>query len=147
MRRQHALLPLILVLGAASAGGAEKHKPVDVNWHTDVAHAWQQTQQKRRPLLIFVTHQNCIFCTKMKKGTLRDGKIAAKIDGNFVPLVIDGADDCPLLKELNVKAYPATFVVSPEAVILDRIDGYVTADILAKRLAQQKPSSQLARTR
>jgi thiol:disulfide interchange protein len=147
MLRQSSLLTLILVLSAASAGGAEKRKSADVNWHTDITQAWKQTQQNRRPLLIFVTHENCVFCAKMKKGTLADGKIAARIDGGFVPLVIDGAQECPLLKELNVKAYPATFVVSPDAVILDRIDGYVTADVLAKRLARQTPNSQLARTR
>jgi len=147
MQRHPSILTLVLVLSAASAGGAEKRKSVDVNWHTDVTEAWKQTQQNRRPLLIFVTHENCVFCAKMKKGTLADGKIAARIDGGFVPLVIDGAQDCPLLKELNVKAYPATFVVSPDAVILDRIDGYVTADVLAKRLAQQTPNSQLARSR
>jgi hypothetical protein len=88
-----------------------------------------------------------MFCTKMKKSTLADRQVAARIDSAFVPLLLDGSQDCPLLKELNVKAYPATFVVSPDAVILDRIDGYVTADVLAKRLAKQTPSAQLAQTR
>jgi thiol:disulfide interchange protein len=147
MQIRRATLFLCAILSAASAQGAGKQKATALNWHTDVTQAWKQTQQKRQPLLIFVTHENCVFCTKMKRGTLADGKVVAKIDGAFVPLVVDGAQECPLLKELNVKAYPATFVVSPDAVILDRIDGYVTADALAKRLAKQTTSSQLARTR
>jgi hypothetical protein len=147
MRSRPGTLTLFIALAAASASAAEKGKRADVNWHTDVTQAWKQTQQNRRPLLIFVTHENCTFCMKMKKGTLADGKVTSKIDGGFVPLVIDGAHDCPLLKELNVRAYPATFVVSPDAVIMDRIDGYVTAEVLARRLAKQTPGSQLAQTR
>jgi thiol:disulfide interchange protein len=135
-----------MLLSAASAYAATPSQS-SVNWHTDVTAAWKQTKQQGRPLLIFVTHENCVFCTKMKKGTLANGQVEAKIGAGYVPLVIDGGGKCPLLKELNVKAYPATFVVSPDAVILDRIDGYVTPDVLARRLAKQSTSTQVAKSR
>jgi thiol:disulfide interchange protein len=147
MPRRSALLSVVVLLSAVSTHAADKRNLAQVNWHTDVSQAWQQTQKNRRPLLIFVTHENCVYCTKMKTGTLIDGKVVAKIRGGFVPLVVDASHDCPLLKELNVKAYPATFVVSADAVVLDRIDGYVTPEALAKRLDKQNANSQLARTR
>jgi protein disulfide-isomerase len=147
MVSRSTLLSGIVLLCAVTAGAAEKRKSANVSWHTDVSQAWQQTQKNRRPLLIFVTHENCAFCTKMKTGTFVDGRVTAKIQRGFVPLVVDASDKSPLLKELNVKAYPATFVVSPDAVVLDRIDGYVTPEALAKRLDKQNGGAQLARTR
>jgi len=44
-----------------------------------------------------------------------------------------------LLKDLRVTSYPSTFVISPEAVILDRIDGFVPPDAFASRLNAFRP--------
>lgn len=128
-------------LAAASDATLKQSTPgaVEVAWHQDIASAWQATQQNGRPLLVFVTRDQCFYCDKMKAGTLVSPLVVASLKAAFVPLVLDGRQSSPLLKELNVKGYPSTFVISPQAVVLDRIDGYVTPEVLANRLKAIRP--------
>lgn len=122
-----------LVLKQTTPGASE------VAWHQDIAKAWEATQQNGRPLLVFVTRDQCYYCDKMKAGTLVSPLVVASLRAAFVPLILDGRQQSPLLKELNVKGYPSTFVISPQAVVLDRIDGYVTPEVLANRLKAIRP--------
>lgn len=117
-----------------AATGAE-----EVAWQRDIAQAWQATQQNGRLLLVFVTRDHCYYCTKMKDGTYASPAVAQSVRAAFVPLMLDGAQQTPLLRELNVKGYPSTFVISPQAVVLDRIDGYVSPEVLANRLMALRP--------
>ncbi len=130
--RKHALA---MTAGLAIVGAARAAELGRVAWHTDLQEAWQITQREGRPLLVFVTHDHCAHCVKMSRGTYADLRLAEAINRAFVPLAIDGGGASPLLKELRVAAFPATFIISPQAVVLDRIDGYVTPDVLATRLA------------
>jgi hypothetical protein len=116
-----------------------------VAWHSDVENAWKATQENGRPLLIFVTRENCYHCTQMKDRTYGNPAVAGTINRSYVPLVLDGGSNSPLLKELNVTAYPCTFVVSPQAVVLDRIVGYVAPEALSGRLNSLRPVMPVAK--
>jgi hypothetical protein len=106
-----------------------------VTWHEDVHRAWEISQAQNRPMLVFVTRKDCLPCAKMKVGTYANGAVATTINDRFVALTLDAARPTPLLKDLAVKAYPATFVISPDAVILQRIDGFVSPEQMSARLA------------
>ncbi len=125
----------VLTLLAAVTQPAAAAELSKVAWHTDVSEAWKVTQQQRRPLLVFVTHDQCVFCTKMKNGTLADLNVASAINRAYVPLTHNGSAGSQLIKDLHVTSYPATFIISPQAVVIDRIEGYVTPQVLARRLS------------
>ncbi len=131
-------------MGLAVAPAALADDAGKVAWHRDVATAWNVTRQNGRPLLVFVTRQDCTYCTQMKLGTYANRSLAGAINQSFVPLVLDGGTNCPLLKELNVTAFPCTFVISPQAVILDRIEGFVAPEVLASRLNAVRPREPVA---
>ncbi len=139
-RQLRGVMALILFAASASCHDALSAEPSKVAWHTDIQSAWKAAQQQGRPLLVFVTRYNCFYCTQMKLRTYENLQIAGAINRSFVPLVIDGSVDSPLVRELKVQAFPATFVISPQAVILDRIDGYVPPEVLARRLSA-KPTA------
>jgi protein disulfide-isomerase len=105
-----------------------------VAWQTDVQAAWRATVANRRPLLVFVTHDHCYYCTQMKRHTYASPLVAAAIDGWYVPLELDGGSPSALLKDLKVTQFPVTFVISPRAEVLARFDGYVSPEALAGRL-------------
>jgi len=133
----------LLLLGLVSrslAGEATK-----IVWHNDVDTAWKVTQEHGRPLLVFVTKDRCFHCVQMKERTYADASVAVTIHRSFVPLVLDGGGNSPLLKDLRVTAYPSTFVISPQAVILDRIDGYVPPEAFASRLNAWRPQLPVAK--
>lgn len=132
---------IVLMLAArAPAGDATQ-----VSWHSDVDTAWKATQEHGRPLLVFVTRDECFYCTQMKEKTYSHALVAGTINSSYVPLVLDGRGSSQLLKELRVAAYPCTFVISPQAVILDRIDGYVTPEAFANRLSTARPAVGIAK--
>jgi len=133
-------LVLLWLLGpVAMASDAAK-----VSWHTDVPTAWKVTQEQGRPLLVFVTRGDCYYCSQMKDRTYNNVAVAMAINQSFVPLVLDGAGQSALLKELKVTSYPSTFVISPQAVIMGRIDGYVAPEVLATRLLGMRPQVPVA---
>lgn len=122
---------------------AEDLTAADVNhvrWSNSIDQAWQESQSRGVPLLVFVTRPDCIPCARMKVSTYADRSIAATLNRRFVAVAIDGTRPSPLLKDLAVAAYPVTFVISPDAVILERIDGYVTPQQMAARLEKVTPS-------
>jgi uncharacterized protein YyaL (SSP411 family) len=124
--------PLVLVLLATCSAAAGER--AQVAWQTDLASAWSATRQYNRPLLVFVTHDDCAYCTQMKDRTYGDAALAGAINRSFVPLVLDGGTKSPLLAELHVRVFPSTFVISPQAVVLARVDGYLPPEAMARRL-------------
>ena len=133
-----AVMALSTLMGSQVVHAAD---PPQVRWLSDVAEAWQMSQSHGRPLLVFVTQTGCLPCAKMKVNTFADPKVAARISQQFVALVIHADQPSALLKDLAVKAYPTTFVISPEAVILERIDGFMPPEKLAAKLAQADVAS------
>ncbi len=125
---------LTLVAAFALGGSSQAAESMPSGWHTDVDAAWRAAQAQGRPLLVFVTREQCVFCVKMKRGTLVDPRVAAAIRNGYVPLVVDATRPSPLSQELAVKAFPTTFVISPQAVVLDRIDGYLAPEPFNARL-------------
>jgi hypothetical protein len=149
-----ALVLVTIVAGQASAAEMLRTstsvavKPVA--WRESVDDAWKESQQAGRPMLVFVTRERCFYCDKMKQSTYVAQPVVASLNADFVPLLLDGGRDSPLLRDLRVSAFPSTFVISPQAVILDRIDGYVSPETLATRLAALRarpPSAKLVSDR
>jgi len=134
--RIESLVLILLVTIGQSATAAE---PAKVAWQTDLASAWTTTRENGRPLLVFVTRENCAYCAQMKDRTYGNAAVAGAINRSFVPLVLDGGTRSPLLKELHVNVYPSTFVISPQAIVLARVDGYVPPEAMAQRLNSLGP--------
>src|SRR5215813_5037607 len=87
------LLLSLLLKGAATANEVPK-----VVWHRDAQTASKATRERGRPLLVFVTKDDCYYCTQMKDRTSTDATVAGTINRSFVPLVLDGSSNSPLLK-------------------------------------------------
>lgn len=137
IKRQVALGLMLLLSSAAVSKTATAAK---VDWLSDVDQGWQATQTTDRPMLLFVTKSSCKYCIKMKRNTYADADVASQINEAFVPVMIDSDVANRVLKNIKIHAYPTTLLISPEAVLLDKIKGYVSPQKLARRLsaAQQK---------
>jgi len=138
MQRQFKLLAGATLLVALTQQIASAAESGQLAWHTDVNEAWKTTQREGRLLLVFITHDHCVHCVRMKNGTFAEQRVAATINRSCVPLSLDGGGKSPLVKDLAIKAYPTTFLISPDAVVLDRIEGYVTPEVLLAHLTALK---------
>ncbi len=135
-----ALFAALAALAPCQARAAEQ---APIAWHSDVATAWKTSQEQGRPLLVFVTAKQCTYCVKMKQATYADPSVAAAVNRSFVPLVLEGNSKSALLQDLGVTAYPATFIISGDAVVLDRMNGYLPPETLIKRLSAIQSTAQV----
>lgn len=136
MRDLFAAATMILGIGVSSAAA----DPGAVSWSNSVEDAWRTAGSLGRPMIVFVTRTGCLPCARMKTMTFVDRRVTGLINDRFVAVTLDGAQPTPLLNELKVHAVPATFVISPEAKILARFDGYLAPEALVARLAALSPS-------
>lgn len=110
-------------------------KPAAVTWHTDIDAAWTLAKQQQRPMLIYVSAKNCSWCVRMARETLADAGLQTDVTASCIAVRLDQQTaDRELLKKLGVRVYPTTLIVSPQAKILSRTDGYVTAHDLRQKL-------------
>ncbi len=129
-----------MVLGVGEGTLAAESE--SIAWSSSVEAAWRAAGSLDRPMIVFVTRAGCLPCARMKTATFVDRQVARLINERFVAVVVDGAQPTPLLNELRVHAVPATFVISSEAKILDRIEGFLPPQALAARLATFTPKPQ-----
>ena len=123
---------LIVLAGPTDWAAAEKQAPLE--WHNDFHHAWKATQADGRPMLLFFTIDDCLFCAKMKAETYGHAEVVSHIRRSFVPLSVDGQEAELLAKKLGVEVYPTTVIVSPGAKVLDTMHGFIEPEPFQKRL-------------
>jgi uncharacterized protein YyaL (SSP411 family) len=121
-----------VLLGAASRAG-------EIAWESDVDAAWRAAVAQQRPVLLFVTRANCRYCVEMKQKTFRDPDVAECIGQGFVPVAVDAARIEELVKHLGLAAYPTTLIISPQAQVIDRMQGFLPAERLLPRLERAAP--------
>ncbi len=128
-----AVLLALAVMGFA-AEPAALHPKESLNWDRDVRSAWQTAQETQRPLLVFVTMDDCLFCQKMKKTTLQDRQVVSDLQLQFVPVAVNVKDQPDFVKLLMVKSFPTTVVILNNGDVIDSIAGYQTPKQLHERL-------------
>ncbi|MCH8829844.1 MAG: thioredoxin family protein, partial [Planctomycetes bacterium] len=103
-------------------------------WRSDLHQAAAESKKLQKPMLLEFTASWCGYCRKMKQTTFRDKSVCRQINGCFVPVTIDADKHQELMKAVHVEYLPTTIVISPQLVVLKRIQGYHTAAQYRKQL-------------
>ena len=125
-----------LTLLALFAHGPSASAQQTVNWQTDVEATLRTANQNNQLVLMKFTADWCVYCKKMERETFTRPAVAATVNQSFVPVLVDSDKHKDLVKHLQIKRLPSLLVVSPEMVILKRINGYRTEDKLLPDLSQ-----------
>ena len=128
-RRSVALCSLLLVVSVSTTTFAK-------GWLRDVDHALSVAQTQRRPMVLFVSADGCVHCTRMIETTFRDTAVRKTLGTWFVAAAIKDSERPDLMQQLQIRSYPTTLVVSPSGQVLDQMVGYVSAEQLQTRLAE-----------
>ena len=102
--------------------------------HHSLQSAQAAAKRRNRPVVVFVTMQNCHYCTKMKHETLTNHRLRDRIAHRFESVIVRRAEHMSWLNQHGVAIFPTTLVVGPQGDLLDRVPGYVTAGELEARL-------------
>lgn len=128
-----AVLPALFVLLAASGVRAEERSAV--KWLEDSGEAWTAARAQSKPLLLYFSMEQCVYCRKMESETLADASVAAKVNQRFVPVSVKAEDNRALVQKLHVQSFPTTVVISPNGTVEAYVSGYVNSREFQTRLS------------
>jgi protein disulfide-isomerase len=102
--------------------------------HRTIDAAWTATQQSQRPMFVYVTSENCVYCKKMLVETLYHPAVARELASTAEPVVVNASNNPELAKKLGIRAFPTTLVISPQNSLLYKAVGYKPAQEFATEL-------------
>lgn len=133
----------LLLLGLcgpmALAGGPNN----GLKWQSDIYAAHKASVRDRKPMLLVFGADWCVFCKKLEQTTLAEPQMVQYINQNFVPVHLDVDKDRKVASILEVTSLPCTVVLSPNADLLGRIEGYEKAPSLYRKLVAAKQQQAL----
>jgi thioredoxin-like negative regulator of GroEL len=97
-----------------------------VKWQTDLQSARRQALAEGKPILIVFGAEWCGYCKKLERQTLNTPQMAEYINQNFVAVHLDLDKEKKVGDILDVRALPCSIILSPNAELLGRINGYHT---------------------
>jgi thiol-disulfide isomerase/thioredoxin len=134
-----------VAFAAAAAWFARSTDAGPIVWHKDIRTALRASVEQDKPLMVMVGAGWCGYCHQMLQQTFPDPALALRVNGQFVPVLLDADGQADIVQKLRVDAMPTVLVISPERKIVARFTGYHTAGQLAARLAPfQRTRSQPA---
>ncbi len=128
------LLTTAITVSAAEAAG--------IAWHGNLQAAAQQAAAQRKPLLVMVKASWCGPCHKMLKQTFPDPNLAARINSQFIPVLLDADEQAATVQALGVSAMPTVIIMTPDQKVAGRFTGFQTAAQLDARLVALAPVPQ-----
>jgi len=123
---------VVSLCGAAAVAAGPKN---GLKWQQDIFAGHKESVRTGKPMLLVFGADWCVFCKKLEQTTLAEPEMVKYINQNFVPVHLDADRDKKVASILEVKSLPCTVVLSPDADVLGRIEGFAKAPALYKRLA------------
>ena len=115
-------------------------------WRHDEEDAVREAKRTGRGLLVSFWADWSVECTQLDESTLRDPTVRAEIFGDYVPLRIDVSEETRLgrvqLERYRVDHVPAIILLDVHGRELDRIDSFVSDELILDRLRARKTASQ-----
>lgn len=121
---QIAIFVLMLCCQDANAGA----------WHRDIGQAFKVAQAEQKPVILFLSMNGCTYCDKMIQTTLSDLTVRQAIGSSYVPAAIKASERPDIIRQLRVRSFPTTVLVSPSGQVLEQLTGYVAAEKLTSSL-------------
>lgn len=128
---------LITVVSLSAAPPFSLSRPTEnkLQWQTNLQAAHRLAVSQNKPMLLVFGADWCHYCKKLERETLNSEGVAKFVNDGFVPIHIDVDKEKRVAEILQVSSLPCTIVLSPQADLLGRIDGYFESQPFAQRLA------------
>jgi len=99
--------------------------PVSIRWQTDILKAKVESEAEKRPLLLYVYSDGCAYCKKMLRDTYSDQSIISEVEQHFVPATVNYSDHPDWVRQLKVRSFPTTVLISSDWEMVDSVEGYM----------------------
>jgi len=137
--RRRAILGTLGMCFAAGhllmAGGPENKA---INWQSSLKEAHKLAIQQNKPIMLVFGAEWCGFCKKLEKTTLANPQLAKYVNDTFVSVHIDVDEEERVAQILDVKSLPCTIILSPNADLLGRFEGFLKPAPMYEKLTSAK---------
>jgi protein disulfide-isomerase len=95
--------------------------------------ALAEARQAEKPLLVFFSTPECIYCRQMLERTFRDHQIV-RLAEKFVCVRIEAAEDPQTCEDFHVEAYPTVQFITSDGAPLNRVLGKKEPETFAAQM-------------
>ena len=106
------------------------------HWHEELKTGWEASKETGRPMLIFITSEECTFCDAMKENTLCDPTVRERLFQRFIPIRLRPDANNRVLSRIKVTTFPTTLVAHPRGKVLAHRIGYQPVDRFHELLSE-----------
>ena len=131
-------LCVLSLIGSPAAAEPQPTQPTGLVWQADLYSAHKLAVRDGKPMLLVFGAEWCGWCKKLEKSTLGDPQMVRYINSTFVPVHIDVDEQKKVAEILEVETLPCTIVLSPDADLLGRLEGFDNPPGLYQKLAAAK---------
>lgn len=122
------------IAGSEAGNAADATQPV--SWISEYNEARIRGIEQAKPVLLFVTSENCGYCRKMYAEVFQDRHVIRELQQKFVTAQVKLDPAGELAQQLRITMYPTTMIIQPDGTILDYARGFVSLDDMRVRLAR-----------
>jgi thioredoxin-related protein len=138
MGRAKDYCAIVILLGFCTSAILAEGPRNGLKWRSDLFTAHQESVRDGKPMLLVFGADWCVFCKKLEQTTLAEPEMVKYINAHFLPVHIDVDKQKKVASILEVKSLPCTIVLSPEADILGRIEGFEKAPAMHRKLTDAR---------
>lgn len=119
-----------------------------IHWQSNLKSAQKLSYKQGKPILIVFGATWCGPCKKLEKETFGDPQTAEMIEQQFIPVHLDYDHEPRIVKILEIERVPCTVILTPDADLLHRSEGYANPkEFQAKLTAALEKRDEIQQTR
>ena len=84
----------------------------DVLWEKDIHKTFDRSASSNKPMLVYLTMDNCVYCNQMRDITWKDSRIL-RLMKDFVPLKLNVNEKPNEVGLFKPKGFPTTLIIKP----------------------------------
>ncbi len=131
---------------ASTAGSAltssQSASDDELTWHDNLESGWAEAKRTGRPMVIFITSEECVYCDAMKRDTLCDESVRKRLIARFVPIRLRPGTNNQVLSRVQVTAYPTTLLAHPRGKVITHRVGYQPVAKFHEMLSEIAPADE-----
>ena len=112
---------------------------------SELTEALAEARQAGKPLLVFFSTEECIYCHQMLENTFHDQQVV-RLAENFVCVRVEAGEAPEICKDFHIHAFPTVQFITSDGVPLHRVLGKKEPETLTiqMQVALQTPHSRTA---
>jgi thioredoxin-related protein len=120
---------IVLLTSLAAAGDKQ-------SWHTNYSTARKQAIADKKPMLVVIGSDQCVYCRKLEQNTLAEAGIAKLLQEQFICLKINANTDPDFARAMKVTMYPTTVVAGVDGKVYGYLAGYLEPKSYAENITK-----------